>query len=236
MSKFNFYIDESCHIEHDLSNVMCIGYMKVAESEMLKIKEEIKAIKASHGILHELKWNTISNTKLDMYKELIDHFFASTIDFRCVLVKYKNKLNHVEYNQGSHDVFYDKMVFYLLANVWLNPSSDEFRVFLDIKDTKGREKLNKIDEIFTNKYHNNSPFKTFQHIHSHESQFIQLVDIFIGAVTYKARGLCDIESGSPAKKELVRYIEEKSGYSIDEGTEPWETKFNIFDHQSRKPI
>lgn len=236
MSKFNFYIDESCHIEHDLSNVMCIGYLKVAESEMLKLKEEIKAIKANHGILHELKWNTISNTKLDMYKELIDYFFASPIDFRCVLVKYKDRLKHDEYNQGRHDIFYDKMVFYLLANVWLNPNTDEYRVFLDIKDTKGREKLNKIDDIFTNKYHGESPFKTFQHIRSHESQFVQLVDIFIGAITYKARGLCNKEEGSSAKKELVRYIEVKSGYSIDEGTEPWETKFNIFDHQSRKTI
>lgn len=236
MSKFNFYIDESCHIEHDLSNVMCIGYLKVAESEMLKHKEDIKAIKAKHGILHELKWNTISNTKLDMYKELIDYFFVSHIDFRCVLVKYKDRLKHDEYNQGRHDIFYDKMVFYLLANVWLNPNTDEYRVFLDIKDTKGREKLNKIDEIFTNKYYGESPFKTFQHIRSHESQFVQLVDILIGAITYKARGLCNIEEGSSAKKELVRYIEEKSGYSIDEGTEPWETKFNIFDHQSRKSI
>ncbi len=234
MSKFNFYIDESCHIEHDLSNVMCIGYTKVEDSQILQLKDGIKAIKAKHGILHELKWNTISNTKLDMYKELIDYFFDSPIDFRCLLVKYKDRLNHQAYNQGSHDNFYYKMVFHLLSNVWINPNSDEYRVFLDIKDTNGREKLNMIEDVFENKYHGSSPFKTFQHIRSHEVQFIQLTDIFIGAVTYKARGLGEKENASPAKKELVRYIEEKSGYTIDEGTEPWETKFNIFDHQSRK--
>lgn len=236
MNKYNFYIDESCHLEHDKSKVMCIGYMKVEESNIQSLKEGIKEIKARHGILHELKWNTISNTKLDMYKELIDFFFISPIDFRCLLVKYKDRLNHEAYNQGSHDNFYYKMVFYLLSNVWINPNSEEYRVFLDIKDTKGRQKLNVIEEVFENKYHGGSPFKNFQHTRSHEVQFIQLVDLFIGAITYKSRGLGDVENGSAAKKELVRYIEQKSGYTIDEGTEPWETKFNIFDHQPRKQV
>ena len=32
----------------------------------------------------------------------------------------------------------------------------------------------------------------------------------------------------------INYIEMKSGYVLDEGTEPGEIKFNIFDHQPRK--
>lgn len=231
--KYNFYIDESCHLEHDQSKVMCIGYIKVQDIDVQPLKEEFKRIKASYGILHELKWNTISNTKVDMYKELIDFFFNSPLAFRCVLVKYKDRLDNEAFNQGSHDNFYYKMVFNLLSNEWINPSSDEYRIFMDIKDTNGRKKLDKIEEVFDNKYHGNSPFKNFQHVRSHEIQFIQLVDILIGAVAYKARGLGDLPDASPAKKEIVRYLEEKSGYSIDEGTEPWETKFNLFDHQPR---
>lgn len=42
-------------------------------------------------------------------------------------------------------------------------------------------------------------------------------------------GICSL-----AKKELINYIEMKSGYVLDEGTEPGEIKFNIFDHQPRK--
>lgn len=42
------------------------------------------------------------------------------------------------------------------------------------------------------------------------------------------------KDGSLAKKELINYIEMKSGYVLDEGTEPGEIKFNIFDHQPRK--
>ena len=29
--QFAFYIDESCHLEHDHFPVMCIGYIKVPE-------------------------------------------------------------------------------------------------------------------------------------------------------------------------------------------------------------
>lgn len=232
---FTFYIDESCHLEHDGFPVMCIGYIKTPENKIEEFKQGIKAIKREYGILHEIKWNTVSNTHIDMYKKLVDYFFNSEMEFRCVLVKYKDRLDNQSFNNGEHDNFYYKMIYYLLVNPYVNPSfMNNYRVFLDIKDTKGRAKLDKIQEIFRNKFHDSSPFTTFQHIRSHESQFIQLADMFIGAVTYKSRGLHLEEKGSPAKKELINYIEMKAGYSLDEGTEPGETKFNIFDHQPRK--
>ena len=71
--RFTFYIDESCHLEHDHSPVMCIGYIKVPESIADVLKKEIKGIKREYGILHEIKWNTVSNTHVDMYKRLVDY-------------------------------------------------------------------------------------------------------------------------------------------------------------------
>ena len=234
MTEYNLYIDESCHLEHDLSNIMSVGYMKVPKDECLKMKMDIKQIKRSHGIVTEIKWNTISNTKVSLYKELIDYFFTNKIQFRCLLMKHKDRLKHQVFNEGRHDIYYDKMIFYLLANSWLNNNVDRYRVFLDIKDTRGRDKLKMLDEIFTNKFGGKSPFIQFQHIRSFDSQFIQLTDIFIGAITYKARNLHQLEGSSKAKIELVRYLEEKSGYDLDSGTSPWEEKFNIFDHQPRR--
>ena len=232
--QFAFYIDESCHLEHDHFPVMCIGYIKVPEEKAEELKQGIKAIKREYGILHEIKWNTVSNTHTEMYKKLVDYFFDSEMEFRCILVKYKDRLDNQSFNNGEHDNFYYKMIYYLLVNPYTNPPGmNDYRVFLDIKDTRGRTKLNKIQEVFSNKFHGESPFLTFQHIRSHESQFIQLADFFIGAVTYKARNLQSLVNGSQAKKELVSYIEMRSGYILDEGTEPGETKFNIFDHQPR---
>jgi len=78
-----------------------------------------------------------------------------------------------------------------------------------------------------------SPFIFFQHIHSHENVLLQLTDLFIRAITFKSQGHHLKENANKAKVEIVNYLEAKSGYFLEEGTEPWETKFNIFDQQPK---
>jgi hypothetical protein len=230
---YNLYIDESCHLEHDGMPVMCIGYMKINSEQYSSIKNTIKQIKLHYKNPTEIKWNNISGSRIDLYKSLIDYFFEAEIFFRCILVKYKNKLDHRQFNQGDHDNFYYKLIYFLLQSA-TNPPAQKYRVFLDIKDTRGKERLKKIEEILHNKYSGNSPFINFQHIHSNENDLLQLTDLFIGAITFKARGLEKLSNSNKAKIELIRYIETKSGYVLDEGTEPWENKFNIFDHQPKQ--
>ena len=236
MANYRIFIDESCHLAHDRSDVMTIGYIKVPENFLEKFKQDIKEIKAKHNVPQEIKWNNLSKAKLPMFIELTDYFFASEMNFRAVVVKYKNKLDHEQFNKGSHDNFYYKMIYFLLNNQWINPIEDSYKVFIDIKDTRGREKLSKIKEVFENYHRGNSPFLYFQHIRSNESVFIQLADLFIGAITYRSRRLNELPDASEGKKGFIEYLEVKSGYSLNEGTEPWEKKFNIFDHQPKQPL
>ena len=49
--QLTFYIDESCHLEHDHFPVMCIGYIKVPKEQTEEMKQCIKAIKRRHNIL-----------------------------------------------------------------------------------------------------------------------------------------------------------------------------------------
>ncbi len=232
---YNLYIDESCHLENDKKPVMCIGYTKVLADLYPQIKEDIKQIKLTHKSPTEIKWNTVSLSRLPLYKALIDYFFENDLDFRCVLVKYKNKLDHKKFNDGSHDIFYYKMVYFLLKSA-TNPPANEYKVILDIKDTRGKEKLNKITEVLEREYaktNTKSPFTYFQHIHSHENILLQLTDLFIGAITFKSQGHHLKENANKAKLAIITYLEAKSGYFLEEGTEPWENKFNIFDHQPK---
>lgn len=228
--KYSLFVDESCHLEHDQIPVMCIGYIKVPDIAYDRLKKRFNELKIEHKTPVELKWNKFSNSRLAFYKCLVDFFYDSPIEFRSVLVKYKERLNHEDYNQGSHDNFYYKMIFYLLRP---NVSGRQYRVFLDIKDTRGKEKLKKIEDVFNGYYHGDSPFSLFQHIRSEDNVFIQLADLFIGAITYKARGFHLNKQGQAGKLEFIEYLERKSGFSLDEGTAPWETKFNIFDHQPK---
>lgn len=232
---YNLYIDESCHLENDKKPVMCIGYNKILSENYSKIKEDIKQLKLKHKTPTEIKWNTVSLSRLPFYIELIDYFFNNDIDFRCILVKYKERLEHQKFNDGSHDTFYYKMVFNLLKSA-TNPPANEYKVYLDIKDTRGKEKLNTITKVLENEYAKigtPSPFIYFQHIHSHENILLQLTDLFIGAITFKSQGHHLKENANKAKIEIINYLEAKSRYFLDEGTEPGETKFNIFDHQPK---
>jgi Protein of unknown function (DUF3800) len=233
MSVKNIYIDESCHLEHDGFPVMCIGYTKLEDDQYELLKEGIKSIKLKHKSPTEIKWNKLSLSRLGLYKELIDYFFVKPINFRCILVKYKDKLNHADFNQGDHDNFYYKLAYFLLNSATNPPNGNEYRVYFDIKDTRGKERLSKIKTVFENKHHGQSPFVHFQHIHSLENEFLQLTDLFIGAITYKSRKEDEKENASEVKRAIVQYLEQKSGYVLDEGTEPWEEKFNIFDHQPK---
>ena len=232
---YSLYIDESCHLENDGMPVMCIGYTKINTAYYTTIKEKIKSIKLNFKNPTEIKWNSISSSRLPLYKALVDCFFESDIDFRCILVKYKNQLDHKQFNQGDHDSFYYKLIYLLLQSA-TNPPSNEYKVFLDIKDTRGKERLKKIDEILQNKYNDKSPFMEFQHIHSDENILLQLTDLFIGAITFKARGLDKVGNANKAKVELVKYIEQKSGCNLDIGTKPSQSKFNIFDHHPNQSI
>lgn len=229
---YSLFLDESCHLEHDKIPVMCIGYIKVPREHYLDIRENIVAIKNQHITPVELKWNKFSNSRLPFYKAIVDYFFNSPLEFRCVLIKYKDRLNHKDFNSGSHDNFYYKMIYFLLKP---STKNDSFRVYLDIKDTRGKEKLNKIEEVFYNHYNGNSPFQIFQHIRSHDNVFIQLADFFIGAISYKARIKAGEELTHKGRIEFIDYLEKASGFSLNEGTVPWESKFNIFDHQPRNP-
>lgn len=230
---YNIYCDESCHLKSDGQSVMCLGYTKIEKSSYFDLKNKIKSIKLAHNAPTELKWNTLSSKRFDFYKALIDFFYDNPIEFRCMLIKNKQRLDHNQFNEGDIDNFYYKSIYYLLNNPFTNPATNQYRTYLDIKDTRGKSRLKKIEEVLQNKHRGKSPFVYFQHIHSHENEFIQLADFLMGAIAYKARNEHLKEDASQVKIAVIDYIEAKFGYNISEGTEPWESKFNIFDFQPK---
>lgn len=227
---YDLFVDESCHLEHDNIPIMCIGYIKVPRMAYENLSQKLKKIKEKYGIENEIKWSKFSKIRMPLYKEFVDFFFENPMEFRCVLVKYKERLNHKDFNNGSHDNFYYKMTYYLLRP---NPPKVDYRVFLDIKDTRGRDRLRKIKEVFDNYHKGESPFVKFQHLRSHENIFFELTDLFIGSIAYKSRLAKGELPENKYKQEFIAYLEDKSGFTLDEGTMPWETKFNIFDHQPK---
>lgn len=228
----NIYCDESCHLESDSSDIMVLGGISCNAEDKKQIFEEIRAIKIKHDLSSwfEIKWTKISYKKLEFYKELVDYFFSNNLRFRGIIATNKKSLNHKKYNNGDYNEWYYKM-YYLLLDYMISPSN-EYRIFIDIKDTKGGPKIKKLHEVLCN---NRYDFKhevitDIKQINSKESEILQITDLFIGALAFKNRKIKNIN----AKSKIIEYIESKYQVKMDEKTLRSEEKFNIFIWEPKK--
>ncbi len=225
----NIYCDESCHLENDGEKYMVLGGIICAKNDRNIIKNNIIDIKRKNNIkdMAEIKWNKVSKSKIIYYKQLIDYFFNSDLlRFRAMIIN-KSQLNHEKFNQ-THDDWYYKMYYELLKNL-IEPKDYNY-IYLDIKDTKSAKKVENVKKYLNIKMaeYEYKPIKHIQSINSQESSIMQLTDLLIGAIGYRNREMYKKENSSIAKKELMEYISEKSGYSLLKSTLLSEKKFNLF--------
>ena len=222
---YNVYCDESCHLENDKQPVMLLGAVWCPKQEVARLSREVQDMKTRHKAAGELKWTKVSKARLDFYLELVDWFLAEApLQFHGLVVLHKERLNHELFNQGSHDDFYYKMYSSLLNKILI--LKERYNVYLDIKDTRSRLKVQKLGEVLgSNKYDFTSQMVGhLQNIRSHESYLLQVCDFLLGAVSYRHRGL----SGNSAKVEIIRHLEARLGRELLRSTPLREEKFNLF--------
>jgi hypothetical protein len=217
MKTFNLYCDESCHLENDRMPYFLLGYVSVPYNQMERHKDRIKAIKEKHHYYGEVKWNKVSKSQLDFYIDLIDYFFDSDLFFRAIVVN-KAQIKTEEYGQ-DYDTFYYKMYYQLLYHRL--DTLSHYNIYLDIKDTLSAKKVAKLKEILQTKF---GVIRNLQNIRSHESIFLQLTDLIIGAINYHLRG----EILMDAKKKIIDRIQTNSNHSLDRSTALYEPKLNLF--------
>ena len=204
---------------------MSLGAVKIPSKDYEKVKNDIKEIKLKHKNPFEIKWTKLSYSRMPLYKELIDYFIDSTISFRVVTIINKQDLNHNLFNQ-THNEFYNK-TYYLVLKKIMN-KHDKYQVYMDLKDTRGKEALQDLADVFENLHELPTPF--MQHIRADESQLLQLVDLFTGAVSYKMRGLKE----SKIKLEIIDYIERRLNIHLNTTSSYNDKKFNRFIQDPKK--
>ena len=223
-TEYNFYCDESLHLPNDGSKIMVLGGIWCPKNKVKSINRDIRDIKRKHNIHHEMKWVKVSESKKDAYLDLVQYFFeCNDLHFRVLVVDNKDKLNHELFKQ-SHDEWYFKMYFRMIKTI-LDPV-DIYNIYLDIKDTRSKTKIQKLRNVLENSRYDFSKamIKNMQVIRSDEVEIMQLVDILIGALAYFSRNMSAVK----AKNEIIEYIKEKSGYTLKKNTLYRESKFNIF--------
>lgn len=218
---FNIYCDESTHLLHDKHPYMIYGYISIASNQIKIAKEQIRAIKAKYGYTDELKWTNVHDKTYQMYKELVEYFFMTDMKFRAVIVD-KSQIDESRPDYTFND-FYFRMYFQLLHHD--TDLANDYNIYFDIKDTCSQAKLRKLKEIL--KW--NASIRNFQFIRSHESVFMQLADVIMGAINYNLRiEKGDIEGRVIAKREIVRHINNHTNISLKQTSPKAAKKFNLF--------
>ena len=233
MTEYNLYCDESCHLEHDDSDVMVLGALIIPKDKRQEITENILQIKARYGVKArtEVKWTKASMPKIDLYKDLLNCFFLDDdMRFR-VLVAKKTRLNHEAWSQ-SHNDWYYKMYFTMLNRLF-----DSTKHLQRVRGHQGhalratyRETGGSASKTATTTS-TYECIKKVQPIRSDEVQMMQITDVINGAVCRANRTTIPQPSG--AKAEILDYIRMRSKLRLTQSTTLGTRKFNIFVWEGR---
>lgn len=231
---YNVYCDESCHLENDRSPVMVLGAVWCPLEKVRESAVHFRDIKAkyAHPASFEVKWSKVSPAHKDFYLALLDYFFDDDdLHFRGLIVSEKSKLRHEAFGH-DHDTWYYKMYFDMLK-VLFSPRA-EYRIYLDIKDTRSAAKIERLHAVLCSNMYDFSRqiIARVQTVHSHEVEHLQLADLLIGAVCYANRQL----NSNAGKAALVERMRQRSGYNLTQSTLIREDKVNLFRWHPREVI
>lgn len=214
---FLIYCDESGITD---TRFMVIGGIIINSKALLSLKALLDSYRKNYNMVYELKWQKVSNNRLTHYKALIDLVFElieeGRINFRCAVFD-TTKFNHKRYNRGDAELGFYKLYYNLLFYCFgqdYHQFKHKFVVFPDQKPGKYdlselKSRLN--NNMFYKLGNRSSPFGSIEATNSKKSDFIQIVDLIIGAISYQINNYHKADSASPAKIELSNYIANKVG-------------------------
>jgi len=201
---------------------MVIGGLLLNAKSLRELKDRVDQYRLEYGMIYELKWSKISKQRLPHYKALVDLVVdminENRVNIRTLIVD-THKLDHKRFNDGDSETGFYKMYYQLLYNCFgcdYHRHKNRFVVFPDQKPGKyvlGELKSRLNNAMFYKQGNRHSPFGSIEASDSKKQDFIQIIDVIIGAIGYHKNGLHLKEYTSPAKKEFANYIAGK--FSID---------------------
>ena len=217
---FHLYCDESCHLPADGQPNMLLGLVSCPAERVRVLHRDLHALWQRHGLPDhfEAKWTKVSPAKLGFYSDLLDWFFGQPdLAFRCVVLENKTAA-YQRLPEESQDLLYYDLYYQLLRHA-TEPES-RYRAFLDIKDTRSREKVQALHEAL--KIDANDPLgdrvAQLQHVRSHEIGLLQVTDLLLGIVGYARRPRTATDS--KAKRALVHAFENHAGFMLSGDSPP----------------
>ena len=233
-TRIDIYGDESCHLERDGNDIMVLGAVSVPHARTRELADAIRGLKEAHGLARdfEIKWTKVSPAKAGFYVALVDLFGADPdMRFRGYVAHGKRQLRHADFAQ-DHDTWYHKMYYGMLLPL-IQRRDATFRIYIDIKDTRGGTKAHVLHDVLSTKLWDSEHkvVERVQIVRSDEVEILQLADLLIGAVAYRNRSLSSNAGKTAVVARLERVANTRLDYSTPLGTE----KVNLFQWQPRPP-
>lgn len=221
---FEIYCDESsleALTRKDAHLYTGIGGIWIPASCRNKLKESLKEIKDKYQVKGELKWQKLSPSYFNLYKEVIDFFFESSfIRYRVVLIE-AAKVDHIKFNSEDVELGFYKF-YYQLLHHWIF-DFNSYDVFVDLKMNRNKGRLNELKRVLDNS-NLTSDIRQVQGLPSEQSLGIQLADVLTGMSVAKFNK----EITSKAKTGIIQHVEEHHLKKQISASPKWEEKFNVF--------
>jgi len=201
------FFDETGSINDKANRYFCLGMIKCMQPYYLDTK--IRSTRQRFGFYDELKWNTISKTKTKVIDQILDDIFSTPgINFSCVVINKDNLDFMKEFGNDPYKAYQsfteillkdsveENEILTILADYVTTPIKVKFEV--DVKHN-----LNKLlDRLAIGGVHR---------VDSKGVNLIQVVDLFIGAVTYSYKLNAKLVSGDKNKKKILSTLLKRLG-------------------------
>ena len=216
---YNYYCDESCHLQKDGKRFMVLGYIAAPLHKIEQMKGELKSLRVKYKNTLEVKWTYLNEWNYPFYAKLVDWVFKKGgIRFRAIIVDKSryiaDKCDH-DYNKFYYLMYY-QLLFHTLDPVW------HYNIYLDIKDNLSSYRTEKLKDILNVRM---EIIEKIQHVRSHELDLLQLCDLFIGAIAYN---LNQTEKASEAKVRFIEKLKIRTRTDLESTTSKRISKFNLF--------
>jgi hypothetical protein len=213
---------------------MLLGGIWIEEEKIKEARNEIKELRRKSGYVDlagksidfagEFKWQKISKKYFHVYRELVDIFFSwvekDTVRFCCMLVDTHNPIIRLHNNIKTDGYF--KLLYQLYYQNSKTPAI--YKIFPDsISNPTKQANLPKLDHCLdVGLQRRFAPLlnpgelagvrgfvNNITPIDSHASDFIQIVDVVMGAIGFLQNGLFKRAEAKAAKVDLMKYVIDK---------------------------
>jgi hypothetical protein len=246
------YIDESSQTKHRYlvlgGLVVPLSHSALLEVEVIGARGTKFPPKRPDGTPRIIKWEKANGYNLEAYKRVVDVFFmfpqryklplSKEINIHCVVVDTAIKAEHDrKFSGGDVELGFNKDIYHLcVRDIGRRYKQALFHIYPDRRDTT--HSLSQAQLIMNRglRKHGDTrdyPVRRLKFADPENSQALQVVDIFIGALAYRLNGHYDKPEANKAKKELCDYILKKSRIIDVFASTPYQRRFTVWHRDYR---